>query len=66
MRPERPFIRVTDFRSKQIESLEEPALKGELRNVNALYSLLDNRYSKKVRTTVVVTTLRGGLSQGRS
>jgi hypothetical protein len=49
MRPERQFAKVTDFRAKAIAGLEEAKLKGELRNVNALYSLLDDRYSKKVR-----------------
>ena len=49
MRPERPFTRITEFRTKQIEGQSDAVLKGELRSVNALYSLLDDRYSKKVR-----------------
>jgi hypothetical protein len=36
------------FRSSQIEGLSDSAVKHELRSVNALYSLLDDRYSKKV------------------
>lgn len=50
MRPERQFAKLIDHRAKQIESLDEAKLKEELRNVNALYSLLDNRYSKKYPT----------------
>lgn len=48
MRPERQFAKVAAVRTKAIEGLDEAKLKGELRNVNALYSLLDDRYSKKV------------------
>jgi hypothetical protein len=48
VRPERLFTKVTEFREKRLADLSQTELQGELRNVNALYSLLDDRYSKKV------------------
>jgi cytochrome b pre-mRNA-processing protein 6 len=49
MRPERPFTRVPEFRQqKLIADAGQAYLQSESRNVNALYSLLDGRYSKKV------------------
>jgi cytochrome b pre-mRNA-processing protein 6 len=54
VRPDRTMQELLlEKRIQKIESLEElsrPQVNAELRNINALYSLLDNRYTKKVRT----------------
>ncbi|KIV99875.1 uncharacterized protein PV09_08542 [Verruconis gallopava] len=46
MRPDRVFSKVLEHREKHLAD----AGQAELRNINALYSLLDDRYSKKYPT----------------
>lgn len=48
MRPEGAFTRAIAWREKAAETLSPSEAQAELRNVNALYSLLDNRYQRKV------------------
>lgn len=48
VRPEVQFQKVIQARATKASTLAEGQETAELRNVNALYSLLSNRYSKKV------------------
>ncbi|TID14426.1 hypothetical protein E2P81_ATG09299 [Venturia nashicola] len=48
IRPEVQFQRVIQARAANAASIHEGQETAELKNVNALYSLLDNRYTKKV------------------
>jgi cytochrome b pre-mRNA-processing protein 6 len=50
LRPEVSFQKVLEARVAASQDLPEGDVAAELRNTNALYSLLDNRYTKKVST----------------
>jgi cytochrome b pre-mRNA-processing protein 6 len=45
------FEKVLSFRAQRAESLSPADAQAELRNVNALYSLLDDRYKKKYQVS---------------
>jgi len=47
LRPETPFQSLLQARIAKIPSLTDADATAELRNVNALYSLMDDRYSRK-------------------
>ncbi|QDS77865.1 hypothetical protein FKW77_000214 [Venturia effusa] len=47
IRPEVQFQKVIQTRAANAATIHEGEVTAELKNVNALYSLLDNRYSKK-------------------
>jgi hypothetical protein len=48
LRPETPFQSLLQARVAKIPTLTDAEATAELRNVNALYSLMDDRYSRKV------------------
>jgi cytochrome b pre-mRNA-processing protein 6 len=52
LRPETPFQSLLHARIRTIPTLTDAQASAELRNVNALYSLMDHRYSRKVRLTM--------------
>jgi len=47
MRPQGAFTKAIAWRENNTKALSPEQAQAELRNVNALYSLLDNRYQKK-------------------
>jgi hypothetical protein len=48
VRPENTFHKLLSARTAKAHTLSDSEANAELRNVNALYSLLDDRYKKKV------------------
>jgi cytochrome b pre-mRNA-processing protein 6 len=49
LRPDVQFSSLLTSRQSGLRKLAEKQSNAEMRNVNALYSLLDDRYSKRVR-----------------
>ena len=54
LRPENTFHKLLSARAAKANSLSDTEVNAELRNVNALYSLLDDRYKKKVCARPIV------------